>query len=56
MADKFYRPSKNKNSTTVRIIGPVPSWLAEINNGRRLMEKLKEKEEMFKLAKKAQEE
>ena len=55
MADKFYKPSKNKNSTTVRIIGPEPSWLAEINQDRRLMEKIKEKGEMFKMATKAQE-
>ena len=56
MADKFYKPSKNKNSTTVRIIGPEPSWLAEINQDRRLMEKIKEKGEMFKMATKNQEE
>ena len=46
MADKFYKPSKNKNTTTVRIIGQEPAWLAEIHK----------KEEMFKMAKKAQEE
>lgn len=55
MADKFYKPSKNKNSTTVRIIGPEPDWLAEIHNDQRLMARMKEKEEMFKMAKKARE-
>jgi hypothetical protein len=55
MADQFYKPSKNKNYTTVRIIGPEPAWLAEIHQEQRLMAKLKEKGEMFKLAQKAQE-
>ena len=55
MADKFYKPSKNKNSTTVRIIGPEPAWLAEIHQDQRLMAKIREKEDMFKMATKAQE-
>jgi hypothetical protein len=55
MADKFYIPSKNTNSTTVRIIGPEPDWLAEIHQEQRLMAKLKEKREMFKMATNAQE-
>ena len=54
MADKFYRPSKN--TTTVRILGPEPAWLPEIHNGQRLMAKMKERAEMFKMAMKAQEE
>lgn len=55
MANKFYKPSKNKNSTTVRIIGPEPDWLAEIHQDQRLMAKIKEKGEMFKMATKARE-
>lgn len=55
MADKFYKPSKNTNTTTVRIIGPEPDWLAEIHRGQRLMAKNREKAEMFKMAEKAQE-
>lgn len=55
MADKFCKPSKNTKSTTVRIVGPEPSWLAEIHQDRRLMAKIREKEEMFKMATKAQE-
>lgn len=54
MADKFYKPSKNK-PTTVRIVGPEPDWLAEIHNDQRLMAKIREKEEMLKMIKKAQE-
>jgi hypothetical protein len=54
MAEKFYRPSKNRNST-VRIVGPEPAWLAEIHNDQRLMAKIREKAEMVKMAEKAQE-
>lgn len=55
MANKFYKPSKNKNSTTLRILSPEPAWLAEINQDRRLMEKIRKKGEMFKMATKTQE-
>ncbi len=55
MADKFYRASKNKNTSTVRILGPEPAWLAEIHRGQRLMAQNREKAEMFKMAEKAQE-
>jgi hypothetical protein len=55
MADKFYKPSKNKNSTTVRIIGQEPAWLAEIHRGQRLMAKNREKAEMARMAEKAKE-
>lgn len=54
MSENVWKFSKNRGAT-VRILGKEPAWLAYFHQNERLMKRLDDKTEMFKLVSRIQE-